>query len=96
MAKKIALVFQDCPMCGARKGWGEAQLKIADKHGFEIVETPFFATGAKEWIWEAAKAGMTLPFYTDGKKFSKNLEDFVVKPRKTRRKIKKEGENVDI
>lgn len=76
MSKKIMLVYQDCPLCGAREGWGEEQTKIADDFGFEIVNTPHSQTGVKDLIWNACKAGMTLPFFTDGKKFSKNLRDF--------------------
>lgn len=89
MAKQVMLVYQDCPMCGARKGWGEEQTKIANTHGIEIIKFPFFKSGAKEWIWDAAKSGVTLPFFTDGKKFSKKLEDFIEKPKRTRRIRKK-------
>ena len=89
MAKKqIMLVYQDCPMCGARKNWGDAQTKIATDHGFDIIKTPYYATGVKGLIMRACEAGIGhLPFFTDGKKFSYNLEDFVEKPeRKTTRR----------
>lgn len=76
MPKKIMLVYQDCPMCGARQGWGEEQTKLADDFGLEIVNLPHSQTGVKDLIWNACKAGMTLPFFTDGVRFSKDLRDF--------------------
>lgn len=87
MAKKqIMLIYQDCPMCGARRGWGETQTKIANTYGFEIVNTPFYKTGVKGLIMNALEHGIgRMPFFTDGKKFSYSLEDFVEKP-KTKRK----------
>lgn len=78
MAKKLFLVYQDCPMCGRRKEWGEKTTKVANDHGFEIVKLPFTKVGAKEIIFEGARRGMSLPFFTDGKgKFSMNIDDFV-------------------
>lgn len=100
MSKKIMLVYQDCPMCGAREGWGEEQTKLADNYGLEIINTPFYKAGVKDLIWKACKAGMTLPFFTDGEKFSKNLRDFkepdflpedVVEKPKTKKRSKKHG-----
>ena len=77
------LVYQDCPMCGSRKNWGEKQTKIADDHGFEIVNTPFYKTGVDGLIKRATEFGIgRLPFFTDGQKFSYSLEDFVEKPMK--------------
>lgn len=102
MPKQIMLVYQDCPMCGAREAWGEEQTKVAKAHGIEIVKTPFYQTGVKGLIWKACKAGMTLPFFTDGKHFSKDIIDFkepdyiedkmaeVEKP-KTKKRSKKNG-----
>lgn len=74
--KQIMLVYQDCPTCGAREGWGEAQTKVADAHGMEIVKVPFYKEGIGELIWKACKSGMTLPFFTDGENFSKDIIDF--------------------
>lgn len=87
---EIYLVYQDCAMCGARKGWGDEQTKVADKHGFKIIEVPFTSEGASEVITKVCltheikpkKPGSmaTLPFFTDLKHFSKILEDFIEKP----------------
>lgn len=76
MPKKIMLVYQDCPMCGARKEWGDKQLEVAKNCDIEVIPTPFYRTGVKGLIWKACKAGMTLPFFTDGKTFSKYIRDF--------------------
>lgn len=90
------LIYQDCPMCGARKGWGEAQTKIADDHGFEIVPTPFYKTGTPGLIMSAVSHGIKqMPFFTDGKKFSYSLEDFIEKPKsKRKRNTKKKREEI--
>lgn len=97
MAKKqIMLIYQDCPMCGAREGWGKAQTKIADTYGFEIVKTPFYKTGVKGLIMSALEHGIgRMPFFTDGEKFSYNLEDFIEKPKtKQKRNARKKREEI--
>lgn len=97
MSKQIKLVYQDCPMCGARKSWGEEQTKFANDYGFEIVKTPFFKWGAADLIFEATRQGMSLPFFTDGVKFSKDLKDFAeektieVKTIKKTKKVTEDG-----
>lgn len=98
---EIYLIYQDCAMCGARAGWGEVQTEVADKHGFKILQVPFTSDGAAEIITKVCltheikpkKPGSmaTLPFFTDLKHFSKNLEDFVEKPESTEKKTKKRG-----
>lgn len=101
MPKPIMLVYQDCPMCGALKEWGDKQLEMAKESDLEIIPTPFYQTGVKGLIWKACKAGMTLPFFTDGKRFSKYVRDFkepdylpeeTEKP-KTKKRSKKNGAN---
>lgn len=96
MSKQIMLIYQDCPMCGARKDWGEAQTKIANNYGLEIVNTPFYKTGVPGLIKRAVEHGMKqMPFFTDGKKFSYSLEDFVDKPKPRRkRNTKKKREEI--
>lgn len=80
-SKKIYLVFQDCPLCGARKEWGKAQLVKADTAGVAVEKIPFTHASnlinAKDLILRAAKAGMHLPFFTDGEKFSQNIDELL-------------------
>lgn len=96
MPKEVKFIYQDCAMCGARKGWGEQQHQIAHKHGLKIVKTPFFTPGAEGLMWKAVESGIkSYPFYTDGVKFSKNIEDFVEKPKKKRNTRKKKEEKVE-
>lgn len=97
MAKKrILLVYQDCPMCGARESWGKEQTKIANTHGLEIVKTPFYKTGVKGLVMDALEHGIkTMPFFADGKKFSYHIKDFVEKPKtKRRRNTRKKREEI--
>lgn len=98
MRKTVYLVYQDCAVCGARKEWGEAQLKLADKLKFNIVKKPFYHKDSKELIRKAVfeKGIGSMPFFTDGEKFSYDLSDFVDKKAnkiiKTK-KVKKGGKN---
>lgn len=80
-SKKIYLVFQDCTLCGARKEWGKAQLAKADTAGVVVEKIPFTHASdlinAKDLILRAAKAGMHLPFFTDGENFGQNVDDLL-------------------
>ena len=87
---EIYLVYQDCAMCGTRLDWGKKQTEVANAYGYKIIEVPFTAEGAGKIITKVCltkeikpkKPGSmaTLPFFTDLKNFSKNLEDFIEKP----------------
>lgn len=87
----LTIVYQDCPLCGARKNWGERTIAKALAAGQEIKKTSFASPEGSRLCKEAIYAGMTrLPFITDGVKFSQNIDDFIQKPKKTRRKTKKQ------
>ena len=94
--KKIYLIYQDCPLCGARKEWGEEQLKIADTNGFQIVKMSFVSPLADEYIKTAVykKHIGKLPFFTDGEKYSRDLADFVEKEDKPTKNTRKKAKNV--
>lgn len=94
MSKDIKFIYQDCGMCGSRKDWGEQQKQVARANGINIIMTPFFTNGCEGLMWKAVEAGIdSYPFYTDGKKFSKNIEDFIEKTKKSRKKTKKVKES---
>lgn len=81
MAKEIKLIYQDCPMCGARKSWGLKQSYLASENNLVIVPTPFYATGSKELIMKAIKSGIgKMPFFTDGDKFAYGIDSFIETP----------------
>jgi hypothetical protein len=79
-----------------RKTWAEHQLAEAQANAFEIEKLPFYADGAADYIRLAIKQGVNMPFFSDGKKVSKNIEDFIEKveqkPNKktAKRRVKKE------
>lgn len=97
MAKAIYLVYQDCPMCGQKKNWTKRQIEVANTQGFEIVKTSFATEQGRKFIWQALKEHQLkgLPFFTDGKKFSKKIEDFIPKKRTIRKRkaSKKNGDS---
>lgn len=81
MAKKVWLIYQDCPMCGARKEWGLKQTYLAGSHNIEIVPKPFHATGSKDLIMRAIQSGIgKMPFFTDGDKYAYGIDAFIETP----------------
>lgn len=93
---KLVLIFADCFACGMRKDWAEHQLAEAQANDFEIEKLPFYADGAADYIRLAIQQGVNMPFFSDGKKVSRNVADFIEKaeqkPNKktTKRRVKKE------
>ena len=78
MSKEIICVYQDCALCGDR---GKKIKKlIFDKH-LNVRKVSFVTDEGKNLIHEAVfNHGIgSMPFFTDGEKFSYDLEDFVVK-----------------
>ena len=93
MAKEFILVYQDCPMCGSRKWWGEKQISFAKAKKSTIRKVSFASPEGQKYCFEALQAGKaTMPFFTDGEgHFGKDLQELTngikgekasVKPRK--------------
>lgn len=81
MAKEIICVYQDCVMCGDS---GKKLKQFIDTNGLNVRKVSFACDEGKELVHSAVfehKIG-TMPFYTDGKKFSTKLADFVAKTNK--------------
>jgi len=73
----LLLVFQDCYDCGAHKAWHDGVREAAAKNKVLICYVPHTLSEAKELILEAHKQGVEVPFLTDGKRYSRTLEDLV-------------------
>lgn len=96
MPKVIKLVFQDCVFCGSKKEWGDEQLKIAAKKHYQIEKVSFVAPEATNLMKKAVKSGIrSMPFFTDGEIFSKDLRDFAPKrnmaKKSSKKKVSKNG-----
>lgn len=90
--KTVYLVYQDCPMCGAREHWGIEQMDLAHKEGIEIVKCPFYSDRAKNnhFCSRAVALGIKrMPFFTDGEKFGYNLADVLEEKAEPRKNVKK-------
>jgi hypothetical protein len=86
----LTIVYQDCPLCGARKNWGERTIAKALKAGQEIRKLSFASPEGAHLCKEAIYAGCTtMPFITDGVKFSQNIEDFIETPKATKKRTRK-------
>lgn len=87
---EIMLVYMDCPDCGSRKEWADRQYAIADKNNFHIRKVSFVMKESRGLMLSAKnKFGInSMPFFTDGRKFSKTLEDFVEKPKRAKKSRK--------
>lgn len=85
MAKEIICVYQDCVLCGDR---GKKIKQIASAKNINIRKVSFASDEGKNLIHEAVfEHGIkTMPFYTDGKKFASDIEDFTTKTKKRSKK----------
>lgn len=82
--QKIAVVYQDCPLCGDR---GKKLKKIVAVKGVRLKKISFASDEGRELIKEAVfEQGIkTLPFYYDYKgNFSINIEDLLTRKKKKR------------
>lgn len=81
----ITCVYQDCVMCGDR---GKALKKVVAENNLHIQFKSFASDEGKRLCKEAVfkHAITTMPFFTDGKKFSTRLEEFLKKSRKSSKK----------
>lgn len=103
--KTVYVVYQDCALCGRK---GEIVKNFASENGIVLVKLGFTTEQAKEFIHEAVFThGIgSMPFFTDGSKYSYHLADFTQKepeitPKKTTkakrtRKTKKGIKNESI
>lgn len=91
----ITCVFQDCALCGDH---GKKVKKIVADNNLHLVLKSFASDEGKKLCHEAVfEHGIaTMPFYTDGKKFSTRLEDFVKKPAKRARKTRKKTKKAEV
>lgn len=90
MNSEIICVYQDCVMCGDR---GRKLKKLIFDKDLNVRKVSFASDEGKNLIHEAVfkhKIG-AMPFFTDGKKFSVKLEDFVEKEAEIEVKVKKKS-----
>jgi len=90
MDKEIICVFQDCPLCGDK---GKKLKKFILDKKFNVRKISFASPEGKELCYKAVvEQGIkTMPFFTDGKKFTTSIEELLKKPKTKRiKKIKKE------
>lgn len=88
MIKEIIAVHQDCVLCGEK---GRKKVTECAKKGFIIRKVGFTTEEGKDLIHRAVidHKIVSMPFFTDGEKFSLSLEDFIEKPEKKVKKPKK-------
>lgn len=81
MAKEIICVYQDCPMCGDR---GKQLKKIIIDKKLNVRKVSFASEEGKDLIHEAVfNQGIgAMPFFTDGTKFSTDIEELIAEPKK--------------
>lgn len=92
--KEYILVYQDCPMCGSRKNWGDKQISLAMARKASIRKLSFVSPEGNRYCAEAIKAGKaSMPFFTDGEgHFGKDLEELIsaIKAEKAQKAAKSE------
>ena len=90
MAKELICVYQDCPMCGDK---GKKLKKIILEKNLDVRKVSFASNEGKDLCHKAVFEHKikTMPFYTDGKKFSNNVEDLLKSVKKSKKITKKKG-----
>lgn len=91
MSREIICVYQDCAMCGDR---GKKLKHFVETNGINVRKVSFASEEGKELIYQAMTDHRIkkLPFFTDGKKFTENISDFVKKADKKVR-AKQDGDD---
>lgn len=102
MSKEVIAVYQDCVLCGDK---GRKKIAEFAKRGILVRKVGFTTEEGKELIHKAVfEHGIgSMPFFTDGEKFSTSLDDFGTeakqsvkkKAKKTKQSVK-ESENVAV
>lgn len=94
MDNEIICVYQDCVMCGDR---GKKLKKLIFDKNLNVRKVSFASEEGKGLVHEAVFNHQieSMPFFTDGKKFSYKLEDFVKMPEKCDKKAEKPMKNVE-
>ena len=77
MISKVYLVYQDCVECEPVASRLAPEYEVARAAGITIEKLPFFKDGADTLIRKAAKAKITLPFFSDGENVSKHVIDLL-------------------
>lgn len=83
--QKITVVYQDCPMCGDR---GKTLKKIVAAKGIRLHKVSFASDEGNSLIRVALfeKGIKTMPFFTDGKNFSTDINDLLTVKKKAKAK----------
>lgn len=96
MDKEIICVYQDCLLCGDR---GAKLKKLIFSEKLNVRKVSFVTPEGRHLIHEAVfnhKMG-ALPFFTDGKKFSYKLSDFIKQEeKKPAKKSRRSGKNKKV
>lgn len=85
MSSEIICVYQDCPLCGDR---GKKLKKLIFDKKLNVRKVSFASDEGRELVYQALtehKIG-TMPFFTDGKIFSTEIEEIIAKPKKLKSK----------
>ena len=91
----IKLVYQDCPLCGSRKNWGEKQIEKANTAGLQVEKISFASPEGSHLCKEALYAGVTrLPFFTNGLIFRETIDDFIPQTQSVKKQAKKTKQSV--
>lgn len=94
MSKEVIAVYQDCVLCGDK---GRKKITEFAKKGILIRKVGFTTPEGRNLIHKAVfehKIG-SMPFFTDGEKFSTSLDDFATETKQSvKKKAKKTKQSV--
>ena len=94
MPSSIICVYQDCPLCGIK---GKKLKKVMEENNIHEVRKLSFASPEGTELCRQAifEHGIkTMPFFTDGERFSANIDDLTKAPEKCVKSSPKSRKNV--
>lgn len=75
MNKELICVYQDCPLCGRK---GRKLGKLFTEKKLNVRKVGFATDEGRDLCFKAIQNRICkMPFFTDGTKFSNNINDFI-------------------
>ena len=94
MDKEIICVYQDCVMCGDR---GKKLKQLVFEKNLNVRKVSFASPEGRELSFKAIQNRICrMPFFTDGDRYTNNIEDLLEPGKKTKRVYKKTTKKVKL
>ena len=87
MNKEIICVFQDCPLCGDK---GRKLKKLIFEKNLNVRKVSFASDEGRDLCIKAIQKRICkMPFYTDGERFTNNINELLTEEKVKKKTIKR-------